>query len=112
MIARLWTGRVRAADADRYVALMREVAIPDYLSVEGNLGAWCLHRPDAEQVVVTMLTFWRDPEAIHGFAGDPIDRAKYYPFDRDFLLTLPETVEHYVAEGLPPGDVSNLSISA
>lgn len=105
MIARIWTGRVRAADAGRYVALMREVAIPDYRSVDGNLGAWCLHRSDGEEAVVAMLTFWRDLEAIHGLAGDPIDRAKYYPFDRDFLLTLPETVEHYFAEGLSVGEV-------
>lgn len=112
MIARIWTGRVRAADADRYVALMREVAIPDYRSVEGNLGAWCLHRPDGDEAVVTMLTFWRDLESIRGFAGEPIDRAKYYPFDQDFLLALPETVEHYMAEGAPPGDVSSRSISA
>jgi hypothetical protein len=29
------------------------------------------------------------------FAGRDIDRAKYYDFDKDFLLELEPTVRHY-----------------
>jgi hypothetical protein len=44
MIARRWHGRVPATKAEEYLGLMRDVALPDYRSTAGNLGAWCLHR--------------------------------------------------------------------
>jgi hypothetical protein len=35
-----------------------------------------------------MITFWESEEAIRIFAGDDINVAKYYDFDKDFLLEL------------------------
>lgn len=37
-IMRLWQGHVRTPRAADYLELMRSVAIPDYRSVQGNLG--------------------------------------------------------------------------
>lgn len=42
-----------------------------------------------------MLTFWTDVEAIKQFAGEAVERAKYYEFDDDFLIEKPERVRHY-----------------
>lgn len=95
MIARRWHGAVPAAKADEYLAYMRSVAIPDYRSTPGNLGAWCLHRADGEIVHFEMLSFWPDIEAIKRFAGEDYEVAKYYDFDRDFLLELEPHVTHY-----------------
>jgi hypothetical protein len=36
MIARIWTGATRAADADAYQEYMQEVALPGYANVTGN----------------------------------------------------------------------------
>jgi hypothetical protein len=36
MIARLWTGTTRAADADAYQEYVREVTLPGYANVTGN----------------------------------------------------------------------------
>ncbi len=94
MIARRWHGRVPAEKAKAYLELMRTVGLPDYRSTPGNLGAWCLHRPDGEIVHVEMLTFWKDEEAIHRFAGADMARAKYYEFDADYLLELEPEVVH------------------
>lgn len=100
MIARHWHGRVPAEKAADYLALMAEVALPDYRSTPGNLRAWCLHRRDGEVVHVEMLTLWEDEAAIRGFAGDEIGRARYYDFDPDFLIELEPDVRHYeVVEG-------------
>jgi heme-degrading monooxygenase HmoA len=100
MIARLWTGQVPVEKSEEYLLRMRQVALPDYKSVEGNLGAWCLHRRDGDRVTVAMLTFWRDLRAIRRFAGTPEDVAKYYDFDAQFLLEMPERVQHFeVVEG-------------
>lgn len=95
MIARRWHGRVPAAKADEYLALMREVALPDYRGTAGNRGAWCLHRREGEIGHVEMFTLWDDEAAIRRFAGDDIEAAKYYDFDADFLLELEPEVVHF-----------------
>ena len=48
---------------------MREVALPDYRSVPGNLRAWCLHRAEGDIVHVEMLTLWQDEAAIRRRTG-------------------------------------------
>ena len=95
MIARLWHGAVPAAKAEAYLAHMREVALPDYRSTPGNLGAWRLHRVAGDVVHFQMLSFWPDLDAIRRFAGDDHEVAKYYDFDRDFLIELEPHVTHY-----------------
>ena len=97
MIARRWHGRVPAEKAERYLQLMREIALPDYRSTEGNCGAWCLHRREAGMVHVEMFTLWEDEAAIRRFAGEDIAAAKYYDFDADFLLELEPEVVHFEA---------------
>ena len=99
MIARRWHGRVEAGKAAEYLRLMREVAIPDYRSVPGNRGAWCLHREQDGIVHVEMLSFWEDEAAIAGFAGRPIEGARYYDFDDDFLLEKEAGVLHFALIG-------------
>src|SRR5688572_29604531 len=95
MIARLWHGAVPKAKAADYLDYMRTVAIPDYRSIAGNRGAWSLHREEGDVVHFQMLSFWDDVEAIKAFAGEDYDVAKYYDFDRDFLIELEPHVLHY-----------------
>ena len=95
MIARRWHGRVPASKADEYLRLMRDVAIPDYRSVAGNRGAWCIYRTEADVVHVEMLSFWENEAAIRGFAGESIESARYYDFDDDFLLEKEPGVVHF-----------------
>lgn len=97
MMARRWHGRVPAAKAEEYLTLMREVALPDYRSTEGNCGAWCLHRAESEIVHVEMFTLWEDEAAIRRFAGAEMEAAKYYDFDAGFLLELEPRVVHFEA---------------
>jgi hypothetical protein len=42
-----------------------------------------------------MITFWKSEEAIRAFAGHEISAAKYYDFDRDFLIELEPCSTHY-----------------
>jgi hypothetical protein len=96
-IARIWHGRVPVAKAGAYLKLMRDVALPDYRATPGNLGAWCLTRPEGDVVHFEMLTFWKDVAAIRGFAGEEYDLAKYYDFDDEYLLEKEPRVRHYDA---------------
>ncbi len=99
MIARLWKGRVPQAKADAYLDLMRTVAIPDYRAIPGNRGASCLNRTEGGVTEVWMLTFWDDLDAVRGFAGEPVDAAKYYDFDDGFLLEKAAKVTHLEVSG-------------
>jgi hypothetical protein len=42
-----------------------------------------------------MVTFWESEDAVRAFAGDDISVAKYYDFDKSFLLELEPTSSHY-----------------
>lgn len=99
MIVRIWHGQVPRAKAEEYMALMERVAIPDYRSTAGNLGAMALRRDERKICHVTMLTLWEGRDAIAAFAGEDIEVAKYYDFDRDFLLQLEPTVQHHDVTG-------------
>jgi len=92
MIARRWHGRVVNALAEEYLALMRNVALPDYRGTPGNRDAWCLSRIDGAVTHIEMLTFWDDIDAIKRFAGEDYETAKYYDFDDSFLLEKEPTV--------------------
>ena len=95
MIARIWHGAVPAAKGDVYLQRMRQVALPDYKSTAGNLGAYCLHRVEGDIAHFEMLTFWDDSDAIKLFAGNDYSLAKYYDFDADYLIEMEARVRHY-----------------
>ena len=42
-----------------------------------------------------MISLWDSREAIVRFAGEDIERARYYSKDKDFLLELEPTIKHY-----------------
>ena len=95
MLARLWHGMTPVSKADAYLELMRTVAMPDYTAIPGNLGAHVLHRVDGDVTHFQMLTFWTDLDAIKAFAGEDYLTAKYYDFDRDYLIELEPTATVY-----------------
>ncbi len=95
MIARIWHGMTKAADAAAYLHFLEERAIPDYRSVPGNRGVHILHRIDGDRAHFLTLTFWDSRAAIEGFAGEKIEVAKYYPEDTNYLLEFEPTVRHY-----------------
>ena len=99
MIARLWHGRVPTSKADAYRAFLNARAISDYRSVPGNLSVHVLERREGEVTHFITLTFWQDLESIRAFAGDDLERAKYYPEDAGFLLDFEPGVVHYEVAG-------------
>jgi hypothetical protein len=88
MITRIWHGRTTAAKSDEYFHLMRIVAIPDYRSTPGNKAAYALRRIEGDTAHFLMITFWESEDAVRTLAGDDISVAKYYDFDKSFLLEL------------------------
>ena len=78
MIVRMWHGMVLVSKAEAYRDFLNERAIPDYRSVEGNIGVYILERREEDVAHFITLTFWESLEAIREFAGDDIEAAKYY----------------------------------
>lgn len=103
MIARTWHGVTSLAKADEYLRLMRTVAVPDYQAVAGNRGVYVMRRIEGETAHFLLLTLWDSEDAIRQFAGEEIEKAKYYDFDPDYLLELEPTVTHYEVFASPYG---------
>jgi len=99
MIVRMWHGRVPTSKAAAYREFVNARAIPDYQSVDGNLSVHILERTEGEITHFITLTFWRDLDSIRAFAGDDVEKAKYYPEDADYLLEFEPKVIHYEVVG-------------
>jgi heme-degrading monooxygenase HmoA len=95
MIARIWHGKTAAADLEAYSDLLTRLAVPDYRSTEGFRGLTFLRRVEENEAHFELITYWEDMEAIRNFAGEDVEKAKYYPEDKAFLLEFEEKVRHF-----------------
>lgn len=96
MIARIWHGKTTVAKADAYMEeYFHETGLPDYQATEGNLGVFVLRKDEGDDANFLMITFWESKDAIKKFAGDDINRARYYPEDHQYFAELEENVAHY-----------------
>jgi heme-degrading monooxygenase HmoA len=95
VIARTWHGAVPIEKSDKYLELMRNVAIPDYKATPGNRGAYVLLRKEGDIAHFIMLTYWDSLDAVRTFAGEDVTAAKYYDFDVDYLIELEPTAVHH-----------------
>ncbi|HUG01655.1 MAG TPA: antibiotic biosynthesis monooxygenase [Longimicrobiales bacterium] len=103
MIARQWTGRVRAEDADEYARYVEETGIRALTGTPGNVAAHLLVRVDGDEAEVVVYSVWESMEAVRRFAGDEPDRAVYYPEDERYLTHAPEQVTHWRVARLETG---------
>jgi heme-degrading monooxygenase HmoA len=99
MIARIWTGRVRTADAAEYADYIRETGFAEYGETPGNRGAWLLRRDRGGTTEFITLSLWESVDAIHAFAGEDIEAAVLYPEDERYLLDGSSTLAHYEVAG-------------
>lgn len=97
LIARLWHGVVPTERADAYTAYLRRTGVQDCRATPGNRGVHVLRRTVGRETHFLFISFWESRDAIRAFAGEDIDRARYYPEDRTYLLELEPTVTHHEA---------------
>jgi heme-degrading monooxygenase HmoA len=95
MIARTWHGMVPATRADEYKAYLERTGLPDLRATPGNRGVWVLRRTEGDRTHFLLVSLWDSMDSIRAFAGDDVERARYYPEDKDFLLELEPHVTHY-----------------
>ncbi|NWF62301.1 MAG: antibiotic biosynthesis monooxygenase [Fischerella sp.] len=94
-IARIWHGRTLTSKADEYYAYLKEVGIKKIVSIPGNLGVQVFRRTNGNITEFTVISYWESRDAIREFAGNDIEKARYLPRDREYLLELEPNVKHF-----------------
>jgi heme-degrading monooxygenase HmoA len=102
MIARTWHGIVLREQADAYRAYLLRTGVPDYKATPGNRGVYVLRRLEGPHAHFLLISVWDSLDAIRAFAGDDVERARYYPEDAAYLLEMEPTVTHYEVLASPP----------
>lgn len=102
MIVRIWHGRTKTADAETYRQFVIETGMKEYTSTEGNLGAQIWQHREGEITHIWTVSWWKNVESIKAFAGDEIEKAKYYDDDKKYLLEFEPNVVHYDAFDFAP----------
>jgi heme-degrading monooxygenase HmoA len=95
VIARTWHGRVPAAKADEYFDYIQRTGIADYKRTPGNRGVYVFRRIEGGEAHFLLTSLWDSLDAIRRFAGNDVERARYYPEDTAYLLELEPKVTHY-----------------
>jgi len=94
IITRIWHGKTQSEYSDQYLKYIQETGLRDYLNTPGNLSAKVLRRIEGNICHFWTLTEWQDIESIKKFAGKDIEKARYYPEDKEFLLEFEDNVIH------------------
>ena len=97
MIARVWHGVVPIEKADGYGKYLADsdLGVRDYQRVPGNRGVCLMRRVEGDRVHFLLISMWDSREAVKGYAGPDVERAQYFPYDRECLLEPEPTVAHY-----------------
>lgn len=101
MIARLWHGAVPSEKAEAYRRYLEKTGIPDSKATAGNRGVYVLTRREGKVAHFLFVSLWESRDAIRAFAGEDLEKARYYPEDADYLLELEPTVTHYEVASAP-----------
>src|SRR5256712_3390884 len=97
MIARIWHGWTKPADAKTYQDLLCREILPGIArrNIPGYHGAELfIHENDEEVEFVTLLRF-DSMNAVKTFAGDDHDRPVIYPKAEPLLTRIDERSQHY-----------------
>jgi heme-degrading monooxygenase HmoA len=103
MIARVWKGVTRKDDADEYLGYLRATGLKEYSNTKGNRGTYVLTRHVGSTTEFVLISLWGSMEDVKEFAGKDVDKAVYYPRDKEFLLNLEPTVDHFEVAVEPQG---------
>ena len=99
MIARLWHGMVPEEKGDAYLDHLHRTGVPGYRATEGNRGVQVLRRTEDGRTHFLLVSLWDSWDAVRAFAGDDVERARYYPADEEYLLEMEPRVTHYEVAG-------------
>jgi len=98
MIGRIWHGRTKPENADRYERLLKEGIFPGIAAkkVSGYRGIQLSRRPIDNEEVEFVTNMWFDSwEAVKQFSGEDYERAYVPSKAREVLARFDERSQHY-----------------
>ena len=104
MIARTWHGRTKTSDAEVYRNYVISTGVKGLTSTRGNLGVQIWQKTEGDFTHIHVVSWWDDYESIKAFAGDEIEKARYYEDDKKYLLEFEPYVQHYECYDFNPAD--------
>jgi heme-degrading monooxygenase HmoA len=94
-VARIWQGRTRASVAEEYAAYLYDEGVRKIRGTKGNLGVQVLRRIEGEIASFVTISYWPSRDEIAAYAGADIERPRDLTKDPEYLLELPDKVEHF-----------------
>src|SRR5438309_6314507 len=97
MIARIWHGWTKAADAAAYEQMLREEIFPGIAEqkIPGYCGAELFIRQDDDEVEFVTLLRFDSMDAVKKFAGADEDKPVIYPKAEALLTRMDQRSRHY-----------------
>jgi heme-degrading monooxygenase HmoA len=84
MIARVWRGYTKPADADAYESLLKPDLLPGLSKVKGFRGSYLLRRAHGDEIEFITIILWDSLDDVRAVAGEnyavaviPEERQKY-----------------------------------
>ncbi len=103
MIARIWHGRTPVSKGDAYIEYLKVSGVRELQETRGNRGVFLLRRVGPSEAEFLVVSLWESFESIRAFAGSDLEKARYFPEDREFLLEFEPNVAHYEVRSAPAG---------
>jgi antibiotic biosynthesis monooxygenase (ABM) superfamily enzyme len=96
MIARIWRGRTKRADAKTYEKMLRDEIFPSIAArnIKGYRSAELFIREDGDETEFVTLLRFESMDAVKEFAGSDETRPVIFP-GVEKLLTRMEQAQHY-----------------
>ena len=96
MIARIWHGWTKSADAKAYETILRDEIFPSIAAreIEGYCGAELFLREDLDEVEFITLLRFDSMDAVTEFAGPDASKPVIFP-KAAALITRMELAQHY-----------------
>ena len=96
MIARIWHGWTKSADANAYETMLRDEIFPSIAArkIEGYRGAELFLREDLDEVEFITLLRFDSMDAVTEFAGPDASKPVIFP-KAEALITRMEPARHY-----------------
>jgi antibiotic biosynthesis monooxygenase (ABM) superfamily enzyme len=97
MIARIWHGWTKTADAKTYENMLRDEIFPEIArrNIKGYRGAELFVREDVDEVEFVTLLRFDSMDAVKKFAGADEAKPVIYPKAERLLTRMDERSRHY-----------------
>ena len=79
---------------NEFIEYINQTGLPGIKETEGNLGVQILVKDFETLSQIMIISFWDSEESIRNFTGPDFTKARLYPDDQKYLISM-EPIVHY-----------------